>query len=365
MSINQPIALISSDYINAISIWSSLKKLQFKGRVIFLNTSGRNMVGAIWKDAEVIDFYKKDPENILPVLFSFDKETKKYFFLTNELFHPLLHENREKLAEYNVSFLVGNGDPQRILDKSRFLELIRNTTSAPVPEEYELEGEKKFPLIVKFRRSFENELHTPKPRQVDSEGALMKYVEELKIKGFSTENIQLQELLSWETSDNVSVCGWYDEKDHIFFQTRKVIQHPPKVGNGDVVEVLALDPVLEKHALEVCRSLDYKGAFEIEFIKELKGNKFKIIEMNPRFWMQHGLVEELSGHYLVAKYVGMQPLKPRKDLDFWIYPMVSIYKSLLMNFKYVPYLVKKKVYWPVTGFQAGKFLVKHFASKIS
>ncbi len=358
-----PVAIISSDYINAISIWTSLKKLGFPGKVIFLNTSGRNMVGSIWSNATVVDFYKKDPGEIIPFLTSMDKEVKKYFFLTNELFHPLLHEKRELLSQHNVIYHIGQSDPQIILDKTNFLDLVARA-GAPVPEEYNLHGQKRFPLIVKFRRSFENELHTPKPRQVNTEAELQQYVAELKLQGFSEGNIQLQQLLSWETQDNVSVCGWYDEHDHVFFQTRKIIQHPPKVGNGDVVEVMTLEKELEENALKVCRALKYTGPFEIEFIRELNGGPFRIIEMNPRFWMQHGLVEELSGHYLVAKYAGIEPLKPATGLHYWIYPMVSIYKSLLMNFNYLPYLFKKKVYWPVTGLQAGKFLLSHLTRKI-
>jgi hypothetical protein len=85
--------------------------------------------------------------------------------------------------------------------------------------------------------------------------------------------------------------------------------------------------------------------------------------MNPRFWMQHGLIEDLSGHYLVAKYIGQQPLAPKQEVKYWIYPMVSIYKTILMNFKYMPYLFKSGVHWPVNGTGATKFLLKHLLSK--
>ncbi len=365
MSKNSAVALISSDYINAISIWSSLKQLKFEGKVIFLNTSGRNMVGSIWPNAEVIPFFKKDPSELLAILESLDPAATKFLFLTNELFHPLIHANREQLDAMNVVFHIGNSDPQTILDKSQFLGRLRHETDVPVPEEYEVPGKKKFPLMVKFRRSFEKELHTPKPRRIDNEQELTTYLAQLRDSGFSDSNIQLQELLSSETMHNVSVCGWYDSQDHRLFQTRKVIQHPPKIGNGDVVEVLPLDPTLEQHTLQVCKTFNYEGPFELEFIRELNGSQYKVIEMNPRFWMQHGLVEEISGHYLVAKYLNTNPISKRGDLHYWIYPMVSIYKALLLQFKYLPYLFRRKVYWPVNAYQATKFLVKHLASKFS
>lgn len=358
-NIRREIAVISSDYINGISIWNSLKKLNFTGEVIFLNTSGRNMVGSIWPGATVYDFVKKDPIEIIPFLEKLDTAATKYLFLTSELFHGVLHQHRDQLHSMNVIAYFGNSDPYLILDKEKFLSHLSKVTSVPVPESYGLNDKMKFPLMMKFRRSFSGEERAPKPIVINS-------IEELNknLQGLNVDDLQLQELLSSEDLDNVSICGWYDEEKQVLFQTRKVIQHPPKIGNGDVVELLPLDPVLAEHAKQVCKAVQFNGPFELEFIKERNGNRYKVIEMNPRFWMQHGLVEELSGHYLVAKYIGKEPIAPVKDLKYWIYPMVSIYKTMLMNFKYLPYLTKSKVHWPVNGASATKFLFKHLLSKI-
>ena len=355
---SKEIAIISSDYINGISIWNSLQKLNFKGDVYFLNTSGRNMVGSIWPSAKVIDYYKKEPQYILDLLSGFDKAAKKYLFLTSELFHEVLHANRALLQSINVNVYFGENDPNLILDKERFISHLREHTQVPVPDSYTVMGNMSFPLIMKFKKSFNGEERAPKPIVINSKEEL-----ESVLKKYNEEDCQFQELLSSEDVDNVSICGWYDKNNQMFFQTRKVIQHPPKVGNGDVVQLLKLDSVLADYAFQICKSVNYFGPFELEFIKERNGSRYKVIEMNPRFWMQHGLVEELSGHYLVARYINVNPIAPRLNYKYWLYPMVSIYKTLLFNFKYIPYLTKSDVYWPVKGSQAIKFLLKHLSTK--
>lgn len=349
--------IIVGDYINAISVWKSLKSLNVIGPIYFLNTSGRNMVGRIFPKSNVIQGIN-NPDSFLDFLKSLDKEKTKFLFLTNELFHKAAWENRSLLIELNTIVKIGNYDPSIILDKPAFLKAIVKKTNVPVPNSYS--GMKfkdiNLPVFVKFKSSYISEIHVPKGKAIYSFEELEKYINWIVGIGFKIEDIEIQELLSTKSRDNISICGWYEKKFHSLHQTRKILQHPPKNGNGDVVEYTQLDEKLADYAMQILSLVDYCGPFEIEFIKARNGKDFKVIEMNPRFWMQHGLIEQISGNLLVARYLGVSPLVPQLKYKFWMYPVISLLKIVKGNLKYVTYFFRKDVYKPISVGEAIRFL---------
>lgn len=56
-------------------------------------------------------------------------------------------------------------------------------------------------------------------------------------------------------------------------------------------------------AEHVLRRLHYRGPYEFEFI--VTGGRALALELNPRFWMQHGLFVP-AGNGLVKRYLGME-----------------------------------------------------------
>lgn len=63
------------------------------------------------------------------------------------------------------------------------------------------------------------------------------------------------------------------------------------------------DPLgLLAHTERVLRRLDYCGPYELEFLVTDQG--LFVVELNPRFWMQHGLFL-LAGNGLVKRYLGL------------------------------------------------------------
>jgi predicted ATP-grasp superfamily ATP-dependent carboligase len=146
-------------------------------------------------------------------------------------------------------------------------------------------------------------------------------VAELRREGFSAEDWSYQEALSVSPRHNVSICGWHDREAPVHLATRKVLQHPPKNGNGDVCEVIDPPPRdLMESAANLLKALDYRGPFELEFVFDNNSRSYKIIELNPRFWMQHGLVGAWSDEALVKRYLGMaaSSARPANPPRYWI-----------------------------------------------
>ncbi|NLO19666.1 MAG: hypothetical protein GX121_07310 [Ignavibacteria bacterium] len=360
------IYFIAADYVNGISIYKSLKALKVSGEIIVFNTSGRNMAGKIFPELTVLDGIT-DGEKLMDYLLSFDKSLNKYLFLTHEMFHTTLWVNRERLKEHNVIYHIGNQNPELILDKTKFLENIKVNSNVPVPTSYSIEqlGNIIFPVFVKPKSSFMGDKKTPLEKAViKTSSELENYLQTAEKLGASKNDVEIQELLSTQTCDNISISGWYDKEFYQFYQTQKILQHPPKRGNGDVVKLMKLNTIFEKQVLEVMKILDYQGPFEAEFVKEAEGNEYKLIEINPRFWMQHGLIEQLSGHLLVARYIGISAMVPVTKYQYWMYTTIVPIQLAKLRLSYIPYLLRRDVYKPISYTQSGKFLLKYLKQRL-
>lgn len=355
------IYFIAADYVNGISIYKSLKALKVSGEIIVFNTSGRNMAGKVFPELPIVNGIT-DGEKLMNYLLSFDKRINKYLFLTHEMFHATLWENRERLKTHNVIYHIGNQNPELILDKRKFLGNLKENSDVPVPTSYSLKHVEsiKFPVFVKPKSSFMGDKKTSLEKAViKTSSELENYLQTAEKLGASKNDVEIQELLSTQTCDNISISGWYDKEFYQFYQTQKILQHPPKRGNGDVVKLMKLNTIFEKQVLEVMKILDYQGPFEAEFVKEAWGNEYKLIEINPRFWMQHGLIEQLSGHLLVARYIGVSAMVPITKYQYWMYTAIVPMQLAKLRLNYIPYLLRKDVYKPISFTQAGKFLLKY------
>ena len=87
--------------------------------------------------------------------------------------------------------------------------------------------------------------------------------------------------------------------------------------------------------------MKYRGAFEMEFVLDEKSEEYKLIELNPRFWMQHGLIEEVTDCALIRRAVGQDPAEiPEKQLRhlYWINGTQAIYRLMKGQTELLQYL---------------------------
>jgi D-aspartate ligase len=72
------------------------------------------------------------------------------------------------------------------------------------------------------------------------------------------------------------------------FSGRKLRQTPPGIGTCRVGEALWVQDVVDA-ALRLLDALDYFGLSQVEFKRDPRDGKFKLMEINPRLWQWHGL----------------------------------------------------------------------------
>jgi D-aspartate ligase len=72
------------------------------------------------------------------------------------------------------------------------------------------------------------------------------------------------------------------------FTGRKLRQTPPSIGTARVAEAVCADEVVDR-GLALIRELGLWGISQVEFKRDPRDGRFKLIEVNPRLWEWHGL----------------------------------------------------------------------------
>src|SRR5436309_8725144 len=72
------------------------------------------------------------------------------------------------------------------------------------------------------------------------------------------------------------------------FSGRKLRQTPPGIGTCRVGEAVWVQDAVDA-ALRLLDAFDYFGLSQVEFKRDPRDGKFKLMEINPRLWQWHGL----------------------------------------------------------------------------
>jgi D-aspartate ligase len=83
-------------------------------------------------------------------------------------------------------------------------------------------------------------------------------------------------------------CLCLDGRPIASLTARRTRQYPVDFGQGSFVETVEL-PEIEGPAKRLLSSLHYSGVAELEFKYDAQDGKYKLLEMNPRFWTWHAL----------------------------------------------------------------------------
>jgi hypothetical protein len=133
---------------------------------------------------------------------------------------------------------------------------------------------------------------------------------EIAASGLSPNDFFFQELLDPDQIDCISVCGYFDHSrpgHRLLLATHKVIGDADVIATGTLVESLALSPGLARRACAILERLGYVGAFELEFLEHRGRGVAYALELNPRFWMQHGLFIDHVDNLLIRLYLDLVP----------------------------------------------------------
>ena len=162
----------------------------------------------------------------------------------------------------------------------------------------------RFPVLLKCRHSWIQGRKLPR-------GWVCHDAAELAARraGFAAEGLRedwffLQEWLGDAPLRLLSVGGFFDADDesrNLALVTERVADYGSGPSSSAMLVTVSDEAGLVQQAAQVLRRLGYRGPFEMEFI--VTAGRCVTLELNPRFWMQHGLFVP-AGNGLVKRYLG-------------------------------------------------------------
>lgn len=347
--------VILGTYVNACSIIDGLKKIGYPNGIVAIDPmveKSRCMAEVLFPEIPVIKKKVKDLGEIVSLINDHIREdSRKIVLMTSEEFiEPIKRAIQDGLLKNTIAHTGSGIDNELIFDRFRFYQFVEGLDIHNIPRTISSEEDPNRlfgnDYIIRVNKSWDGNKKLPRLRIVHSTEEKEQVEKEFINGGLTPDMWSYQELLSTVDTHNISVCGWYDEEYHQYAVTRKVIQHPPKVGNGDVVEIFYDIPALLIEQTEkILKALHYCGAFEMEFVLDEKSGEYKLIELNPRFWMQHGLIEKVTDYALVRRAIGQEDLVeiPAGELKhlYWINGTQAIYRLAKGQFQLLKYFHNK------------------------
>lgn len=85
------------------------------------------------------------------------------------------------------------------------------------------------------------------------------------------------------------------------FNARKRCEYPEPFGDGLIVEVID-DPGITEQAAHLLREIGYWGICDLEFKRDDRDGRFKLLDANPRVWLWHGLGAQVNSPIALCAY---------------------------------------------------------------
>lgn len=342
--------IIIGSYINACSLTERLAAMGYPHPVIILHTGGTGICLAdiAAKNSLVMRRNIRGEEELLQAIDqAAAPECRKIIMFTAEEFMNAVRDAVTSGRLQNVRTFTGAGiGNDVVLDRSRFYEFIEKLGCLPCPKMIH-SNQDPFPVFgdsfaVRPKESWNGKKIAQRVQVVSGRAEFDACLARFRAAGLTPEMWCYQELLSTRPEDNLSVCGWHDPEYRQYFAHRKNLRHPAETGTGDVVETVTDVPQeLLDGVRAVLDAMEYRGPFEMEFLYDSRTDSYKVIELNPRFWLQHALMNRLADNFLIRRYLGedLKPIPPQSlPHKYWINGNRALYYMLSGDFQIFRYL---------------------------
>ena len=172
-----------------------------------------------------------------------------------------------------------------------------------------------YPVVIKGTDSH-------KWRQVFNCKAILvnNFNELLKYYGIASNkkiNIVVQEMIIGPNRGHFKVCAYFSKEKELLgvFSTQKIRQFPSNFGIGSYMRSYR-QPDLIKLGLKLFEGLGYHGMGSIEFKKDERDGKFKLVELNARFWLQNIQAYNAGVNFPLINYMDCIGAKSSPCLTF-------------------------------------------------
>ncbi|MEX0642672.1 MAG: hypothetical protein WD468_08215 [Pirellulales bacterium] len=196
-------------------------------------------------------------------------------------------------------------------DKLQFATCLRARNERPVPFSASLDQPAMFPVALRAKHSWLNGQPLPRGFVCHSPQQLAAAFRKLDQRGLPRNAFFLQRYLLG-TNNGYSTCGFFDSCEPrrcAILVTHRALATGTGLQSGAIVETIDDPGGLVARTEQILSAMQYAGPFELEFLRSQDG-QFFVLELNPRFWMQHGLFIDFFENVLLRRYVDEHDATP-------------------------------------------------------
>lgn len=152
--------------------------------------------------------------------------------------------------------------------------------------------------------------------KVHENGELQARFEEIIPMGIEA---MVQEIIPGPNTNHFKVCTYIDSQGKSLgvFTLRKIRQHPEEFGTGTLVESVHY-PELAEMGLRFFEGIGYRGIGSIEFKIDARDGNLKLIELNPRLWLQNAQATVCGMNFPLMQYLDLTKQNPLPVRDFLV-----------------------------------------------
>jgi D-aspartate ligase len=240
-------------------------------------------------------------EYVIDIAKSF--EHKPVLFIASDDFLEVFSKNRQLLKKY---LLMNLPDPETLklaFDKN-LLYIKCESLGINCPKTYTGSTNYSFPLIIKARNvnDWRNKISSnDKVIIINNQHELQHHcsiLDDLNI------GYVLQEIVPGNDDRFFKYNAYIGKDGEILaeFMLQKLRQNPVRYGVGSLVKSI-YDEEIRNIGRKVFGLIEYKGVGSVEFKYDERDNKYKLIEINSRYWQQNILPTKCGINFPLIEYL--------------------------------------------------------------
>jgi len=320
--------IIPSSHVNAVGLAQSLRALHFSGPIICIqHKPNQEAIASRFPElCQVRLITEPESARLADLLVDWYPNERMTVLFTDERYLMMFQGD----ARFNLC--RGPGEHlDTVIHKKRFYDHVETLQLASVPLSIEQSEDPWDTFGGAFRsrvwHSWSAGIRQPRGELITSRKAQAAWISTAQMAGIKSDGWGYQEQLSSDPAHNISVSGWHEDDIHHSIVTRRV---SVANGLGWLVERIPDPADLHAQTHAILASFDYVGPFEMEFVKAIDSDHYKVIELNPRFWMQHRLFQVLTKHSLVRRCLRLPAVNTiHAGPQYWLNTDVAMTRPLV------------------------------------
>ena len=202
-----------------------------------------------------------------------------------------------------------------------------------------------YPCLFKAKHSWAESVKLPRGWVCRSPQDVEECLASLKTLNLNPDHFFLQEWLGDLQCRIVSVCGFHDSKNNLrnlVAVVERIASHTDGLSCSAAVETIDDEWEIIDKTSAILNDLDFNGPYEMEYL--VVGDQALVLELNPRFWMQHAIFLK-NGNGLIKRYLSVDTAKDHELTGIsnvvWIDGLHLIFSLLRFKTDFVSFAIRQ------------------------